>query len=125
MKIKEKLLTFKDIDIWSLILFTLYKIKDTPEFSTISELAYVLDKDSMLKLCEYFGGLTIKIPTIEELEDLVYALVIYQHVNIDGMNYNDAIKLIGEKSSNLRNIKFNYMKICDILDKYEFEKRGS
>lgn len=125
MKIKERLLTFKDIDIWSLILFTLYKIKDTPEFSTISELAYVLDKDSMLKLCEYFGGLTIKIPTIEELEDLVYALVIYQHVNIDGMNYNDAIKLIGEKSSNLRNIKFNYMKICDILDKYEFEKRGS
>lgn len=125
MKIKERLLTFKDIDIWSLILFTLYKIKDTPEFSTISELAYVLDKDSMLKLCEYFGGLTIKIPTIEELEDLVYALVIYQHVNIDGMNYNDAVKLIGEKSSNLRNIKFNYMKICDILDKYEFEKRGS
>lgn len=125
MKIKERLLTFKDIDTWSLILFTLYKIKDTPEFSTISELAYVLDKDSMLKLCEYFGGLTIKIPTIEELEDLVYALVIYQHVNIDGMNYNDAIKLIGEKSSNLRNIKFNYMKICDILDKYEFEKRGS
>lgn len=125
MKIKEKLLTFKDIDIWSLILFTLYKIKDTPEFSTISELAYVLDKDSMLKLCEYFGGLTIKIPTIEELEDLVYALVIYQHVNIDGMDYNNAVKLIGEKSSNLRNIKFNYMKICDILDKYEFEKRGS
>lgn len=125
MKIKERLLTFKDIDIWSLILFTLYKIKDTPEFSTISELAYVLDKDSMLKLCEYFGGLTIKIPTIEELEDLVYALVIYQHVNIDGMDYNNAVKLIGEKSSNLRNIKFNYMKICDILDKYEFEKRGS
>lgn len=124
MKIKEKLLTFKDVDIWSLILFTLYKIKDLPEFSTISELAYILDKDSMLKLCEYFGGLTIKIPTIDELEDLVYALVLYQHVNIDNMKYEDAIKLIGEKSFNLRNVKSNYLKVCEILDKYEFNKRG-
>lgn len=125
MKIKEKLLTFKDIDIWSLILFTLYKIKDTPEFSTISELAYVLDKDSMLKLCEYFGGLTIKIPTIDELEELVYALVLYQHINIDGMSYEEAIKLLGEKSYNLRNIKFNYLKVCEVLNKYEFDKRRS
>lgn len=124
MKIKEKLLTFKDIDIWSLILFTLYKIKDIPEFSTISELAYILDKDNMLKLCEYFGGLNIRIPTIDELEDLVYALVLYQHVNIDKMAYDDAIKLIGEKSSNLRNIKFNYLKVCEILDKYDFDKRS-
>ena len=124
MKIKEKLLTFKDIDIWSLILFTLYKIKDIPEFSTISELAYILDKDNMLKLCEYFGGLDIRIPTIDELEDLVYALVLYQHVNIDKMAYDDAIKLIGEKSSNLRNIKFNYLKVCEILDKYDFDKRS-
>ena len=124
MKIKEKLLTFKDIDIWSLILFSLYKIKDIPEFSTISELAYILDKDNMLKLCEYFGGLNIRIPTIDELEDLVYALVLYQHVNIDKMAYDDAIKLIGEKSSNLRNIKFNYLKVCEILDKYDFDKRS-
>ena len=124
MKIKEKLLTFKDIDIWSLILFSLYKIKDIPEYSTISELAYILDKDNMLKLCEYFGGLTIRIPTIDELEDLVYALVLYQHINIDKMSYDDAIKLIGEKSSNLRNIKFNYLKVCEILDKYDFDKRS-
>jgi hypothetical protein len=123
MRIKERLLTFKDVDIWSLVLFTLYKIKDLPEYSSISELAYILDKDNMLKLCEYFGGLTIKIPTIDELEEIVYALVLYQYVNIDGMEYDEAVKLLGEKSSNLRNIKSGYLKVCDVLNNYEFSKR--
>lgn len=123
MRIKERLLTFKDVDIWSLMLFTLYKIKDLPEYSPISELAYILDKDNMLKLCEYFGGLTIKIPTIDELEEIVYALVLYQYVNIDGMEYDEAVKLLGEKSSNLRNIKSGYLKVCEVLNNYEFNKR--
>ena len=123
MRIKERLLTFKDVDIWSLMLFTLYKIKDLPEYSPISELAFILDKDNMLKLCEYFGGLTIKIPTIDELEEIVYALVLYQHVNIDGMEYDEAVKLLGEKSSNLRNIKSGYLKVCEVLNNYEFNKR--
>lgn len=123
MRIKERLLTFKDVDIWSLMLFILYKIKDLPEYSPISELAYILDKDNMLKLCEYFGGLTIKIPTIDELEEIVYALVLYQYVNIDGMEYDEAVKLLGEKSSNLRNIKSGYLKVCEVLNNYEFNKR--
>jgi hypothetical protein len=123
MRIKERLLTFKDVDIWSLMLFTLYKIKDLPEYSSISELAYILDKDNMLKLCEYFGGLTIKIPTIDELEEIVYALVLYQYVNIDGMEYDDAVKMLGEKSSNLRSIKSSYLNVCEVLKNYEFSKR--
>lgn len=123
MRIKERLLTFKDADMWSLMLFTLYKIKDLPEYSAISELAYILDKDNMLKLCEYFGGLTIKIPTIDDLEEIVYALVLYQYVNIEGMEYDDAVKMLGERSSNLRNIKSGYLKVCEVLNNYEFNKR--
>lgn len=125
LKIKENLLTFKkDADVWSIVLFALYKIIDVPEYSTISELAYILDKENMLKLCEYFGGLTIKIPTIDEIEEIVSALVIYQHVNIDGMEYEDAVKLLGEKSSNLRNLKSNYIKLCKVLEDYEFSNRS-
>ena len=123
MKIKENLLTLKETDMWSLILFALYKIKDLPEMSTISELAYILDKDNMLKLCEYFGGLTITIPTIDELENLVYALVLFQYVNLDKMLYDDAIKLIGKDSLNLRAVKATYTSLCSILSNYEFKGR--
>jgi hypothetical protein len=48
-----------------------------PDYMVLSELVYVLDKDNLLKLCEYFGGSTIKIPTIKELESIVYSLLLY------------------------------------------------
>ena len=124
MRIKENLLTLHDMDIWSLIFFALYKLKDIPEYSTISEMAYVLDKDNLLKLCEYFGGLTIKIPTIDELELLVHSLVLYQYVDIDGMDYEKAIEIVGKDSVDLRAVKSGYIKICEILSKYKFSPRG-
>lgn len=125
MKIKEELSKLKDTDVYSLILFALYKIKDVPEYSTLSELVYILDKDSLLKLCEYFGGLTIKIPTVDELVNLVYSLVLYQWVNIDGMDYEEAVKQIGHKSTDLRTVKSNYIELCKILDNYRFSARGT
>lgn len=122
-RIKEQLATLKERDFYSLILFSLYKLKDIPEYSSLSELAYILDKESLLKLCEYFGGMTLKIPTIQELETLVYTLVLYQYVNIDGIAYDEAVKLIGYKSSDLRRVKSNYHALCEILEKYDFSGR--
>ena len=118
MRIKEELVKLKEMDIYSLILFSLFKLRDIPEYSTLSELAYILDKDNLLKLCEYFGGITIKIPTIDELESLVYSLVLYQYVDIDKMDYKDAINIIGHKSSDLRKVKSDYIKLKEILSKY-------
>ena len=77
---KVEIDTLRDKDLYSLVLFALFKLRDIPEYSALSELAYILDKDNMLKLCEYFGGLTLKIPTIEELEGILYSLVLYQQV---------------------------------------------
>ena len=120
---KKDILKLKEVDTWSLVLFTLFKMRDVPEFSALSELVYILPKDSLLSLCKYYGGSQIKIPTIEELEDLVYALLLYEYVDIEKMPYDDAIKLIGFKSSELRKVRANYLKICEVLDKYEFQPR--
>lgn len=122
-RIKKELSILKERDFYSLILFSLFKLRDIPEYSALSELAYVLDKDNLLKLCEYFGGMTIRIPTIQELESLVYTLVLYQYVNIDNIPYDEAIKLIGHKSSDLRKVKADYNDLCEILEKYEFKSR--
>ena len=51
MTIKEELNNLKTTDLFSLLLFVLYKIRDIEEYSTISELAYILDKESLLQLC--------------------------------------------------------------------------
>ena len=123
MRIREELAKLTDTDIYSMILFALYKVKDIPEYATLSELFYILDRKSLLKLCEYFGGMTLKIPTVEELETLVYALVLYQWVNIEGKPYEEAIEAVGVKSSDLRGVKSAYLNMCDILNKYEFKHR--
>lgn len=123
--IKKTLTTLKDIDIYSLSMFALYKLTDIPEYSTIAELPYILDRENMLKFCQYFGGSTIRIPTIEELHSLMYLLLLYQYVNIDNIPYNDAVKLIGYESKDLRQVKSNYNKLSKILEKYDIKSRDS
>lgn len=122
--IKKDLTSFKEVDIYSLSMFALYKLIDIPEYSAISELPYILDKDNMLKLCEYFGGRTIKIPTTRELHSLMNLLLLYQYVNIEGMDYQEAIKLIGYESKELRKVKSIYNQLCKVLEKYDIKPRS-
>lgn len=123
MSIKNNLDMLKQQDIYSLMLFTLYKLIGTPEYSSLSELVYVLDRDNLLNLCEYFGGQTITIPTIDELKDLTNALLLYQYVKIDKMDYDKAIELIKNDSNNIKKIKSIYNTLCDILNNYNFNPR--
>ena len=71
---KSNIKNLKDADLYSLMLFALYRMTDIPEYSSLSQMAYVLDKDNLLNLCEYFGGQTITIPTTKDLESLIYSL---------------------------------------------------
>ena len=123
--LKSNIDNFKQQDFYSLLLFSLYKMTNVPEYSSLSEMAYVLDKENFLNLCEYFGGQTIKIPTIKEVESLVYSLLLYQYVKIDKMDYDEALALIGHESCELRQVKSQYQALCKILDSYEFKVRDS
>ena len=118
MSIKTELDNLKLDDVYSLILFSLYKIRDIPEYSSLSELAYILDKKNLINLIEYFGGTTITIPTIEELELIIHALLIYKYVHIDNATFDDAMNSIriNDKDSLIK----TYVKISEILDKYNF-----
>lgn len=111
---------FKEDDIYSLSMFILYKLIGIPEFSVVSELPYVLDKKSLLNLCTYFGGRTIKIPTVSELNSLMHLILLYQYVNIDGIPYEEAVLKAGFKPSELRKIKPIYIELCNILSNYQF-----
>ena len=124
MTIKEELQKLHEPDIWSLLLFVLFKIKDVPEYSGISELAYILDRKNLLKLCEYFGGITLRIPRIEELEILVYGLLLYQYIDIEGITEEDALVLISREGLSLKEVKTSYRKIKETLKNYDISVRS-
>lgn len=123
ISISKGLNNLKERDFYSLSLFVLYKLIGVPEYSSLSELPYVLDKENLLNLCEYFGGQTIRIPTTSELESLVYSLLLYQYVKVERMEYDEAIKLIGHESKDLRAVKANFRKLSEVLKDYAFNTR--
>lgn len=120
MNIKNEINNLKTADIYSLMMFALYKMSDISEYSALSQLAYILDKDSLLKLCEFYGGLTITIPTIEELENMLYALLLYQEVDIEHKDYNKALEVLHKKDLPIDAIENNYVNVKDILKNYNF-----
>ena len=120
---KEKLNSMNITDVYSLILFALYKLKELPEYSSLSELAYVLDGKHLFNFLEYFGGTTIKIPTLAEFKIVIEALLLYQYVNIEKIEYNQALKLLDvTEDITLKEIKLCYNKMVDLLNDYEFNR---
>lgn len=121
--IKNNIENLKNMDFYSIALFTLFKMTEKPEYSSLSQLAYILDEDNLLNLCEMFGGQTIRIPTTKELESLIYSLLLYQYVKVDNLDYEEALQLIGHESCELRQVKKQYQALCKIMDKYSFVKQ--
>ena len=125
MSIKNQLENLTTQDIYSLLLFSLFKIKELPEYSTLSELCYLLDQNNLLKLCEYCGGMTIKIPTIAQLENLINILILYKYVHIDKIEFEEALLKIDLSQLNIKQIKRDYYKLESVLDKYDFRRNDT
>ena len=120
-------LNFNDLnedDIYAYSLFLLHKLRDIPEYMTSSELPYVLDQTNLLRLCQFFGGRTIKIPTQEELYEIMYLILLYQYVKIDKMDYDKAIDMLKYKPFQTTKLKVEFKKMCEILNRYNFSSRS-
>ncbi len=119
---KAKLEELDKEDIYSLLLFSLFKLNDLPEYSSISELAYLLNGPSLFNLLEYYGGTTIRIPTMKEFDVVVQALLLYQFINLENIEYNQAIKLINTSMNSENDIKVCYSKMVRLLMDYDFKR---
>ena len=121
--IKANLNTLHLSDIYSLILFIIYKIQDIPEYAVLSELCYLLDGSNLTRLLTYFAGKTITIPTEEEFATMTNALLMYQYINIDGMTLVDAqAKLEGLTPKQLNKITDLYLKILPVMRQYNIDR---
>jgi hypothetical protein len=110
-------------DIYSLILFIVYKLQDIPEYAVLSELCYLLDGSNLTRLLTYFAGKTITFPTEDEMATMANALLLYQYINIDGMTLVDAqAKLEDVTPKQMDKITELYLKILPIMRQYNIDR---
>jgi hypothetical protein len=119
--ILDSLNSLSKTDVYSLLLFSLWKIRDIPEYSTLSELSYILDNNSLLRFLDYYGGTTISIPTKEEFKNMIEALSLYQQVDIEGKGFKEALSNLSS-NINSKEVKETYSKIKEVLVKYDFKR---
>lgn len=107
-------------DIYSLMLFALYKLRDMPEYLALSELCYVLDSDNLPKFLSFFGGMTLQVPTLKDMRLVLAALKIYQYVNIEHGEFEEALTASVTDEMSVDEVKDTYVKICEVMKNYEF-----
>lgn len=109
-------------DIYSLILFVLYRLKEIPEYSTLSELVYVLDNENFIKLLNYYGGKTIRIPTTTELSTVLNSLVAYERQQNTDMSLTEILKELDIGKKEVPEVLRLLVLIPELLQDYDFKR---
>lgn len=110
-------------DIYSLILFIIYKIQDIPDYAVLSEMCYLLDGANLTRLLTYFAGRTITFPTEEDMSTMANALLLYQYINIEGSTLVEAqSKLENITPKQMDKITSLYLQILPIMKQYNIDR---
>jgi hypothetical protein len=121
--IKKNLNSLHLSDIYSLMLFILFKVQDIPEYAVTSELCYLLDGANMTRLLTYFAGRTITFPTEAEMATVANALLLYQYINIDGETFtaaqNKLEKLTKKEKERVTEL---YVQLLPIMKQYNIDR---
>ena len=121
--IKKNLNNLHLSDIYSLMLFILFKVQDIPEYAVTSELCYLLDGANMTRLLTYFAGKTVTFPTEAEMATVTNALLMYQYINIDGETFTAAQNKLGELTNKERDrITELYVKLLPVMKQYNIDR---
>lgn len=109
-------------DIYSLILFTLYRLKDVSEYSVLSELVYILDEKSFSRFLSYFEGQTIKIPRIQDLRNIINALLFYERKSNTDLTDDEILADLNVSEKEKDTLYETINLISEIIKEYDFKR---
>lgn len=121
--IKDNINNLHLSDIYSLMLFIMYKIQEIPDYAVLSELCYLLDGSNMTRMLTYFAGRTITFPTEKEMAIVTNALLMYQYINIDGESLTVAQNKLKDLTAKQKEEVIElYLKIIPIMRQYNIDR---
>ena len=121
--IKANLDTMHLSDVYSLMLFLVYKVQDIPEYMTLRELCYILDGNNLTRLFTYFAGRTVTFPTEEEFVIMTNALLMYQAIDLDGKTFVDALAEVKDVTAKQKDkVVELYLKIKPVIKQYNIDR---
>lgn len=121
--IKKNLNNLHLSDIYSLMLFILFKVQEIPEYAVTSELCYLLDGANMTRLLTYFAGKTVTFPTETEMTVVTNALLMYQYINIDGETFTAAQNKLGKLTKKEKDeVTELYVQLLPIMKQYNIDR---
>ena len=107
--------TLGQSDSYAVICELLYALKENPKYCIMSELAYILDKDSFLRLIKYFGGSSIQVPSVDEWRETVQTIMLYQYFKIDNLSWQDALAKANIEKKDTRKFQKALMTFDEVL----------
>lgn len=121
--IKSNLNSLHLSDIYTLMLFAMYKIKEIPDYAVLSELCYLLDGSNLTRLLTYFAGKTVTFPSTDDFTVMSNAMLLYQYVNIDGESLANAQAKLNIESKKLRDKTTElYLQLLPIMKEYNIDR---
>ena len=121
--IKRNLNNLHLSDIYSLMLFILFKVQEIPEYAVTCELCYLLDGANMTRLLTYFAGRTVTFPTESEMTVVTNALLMYQYINIDGETFTAAQNKLADLTKKEKDkVTELYVQLLPIMKQYNIDR---
>lgn len=106
-------------DTYSTALLLLFSLSNNPKYSTLSELAYILDHDNFINFMSYYAGQTISIPTKDELNKSLKIMLLYQYHIVEGIEWRTALLKSGFSQDENYSAQRLLSSFRKTLDKYK------
>lgn len=104
---------------------------DVTSYLDLANLMYCLDRKNLLKFLKYFGGTTIRIPTIQEFKKISYCISLYYLIYEKGISIDKAYEIVGvsQEECQISNVQrlFNILKnktLSQMLNSRKFDTNG-
>lgn len=111
-------------DVFSVATALLYSLKEIPKYSIVSELFYILDYKNFLNLIRYYGGTEIRIPTAEEISEILKILLLYQYRKVDELSWEESLSRSGFTSEESNSARVKMIQLEKILKTQDIGRRS-